>query len=152
MSTAAFSPRVPQDLYRPNQEDVHELSESPGGDLEVVSDPEREKCLKCAQPAKEQLELEVDRFFFKHLWACFEAPSLGQDRIAAATYKFHGELLGAAIAVFERAKQSMRCRQALRPKAEVQAWALLKRALDRFASKEFAKQYFSEPERAWDGV
>lgn len=123
-----------------------------GGDLEAVSPGRKNKCQKFAQPAKEQLERKVDEFFFKHLWACFEAPSLGQDRIAAATDNFHDELLQAAIAVFDNAKRSMPCRHVIRPKAEVQAWALLKGELIQFASKESAKQNFSEPEEARDRV
>jgi CRISPR system Cascade subunit CasA len=123
-----------------------------GGDLEAVSSSRKDKCLFYAKPAKEQLELKVDEFFFKHLWACFDAPSLGQDRIAAAIDQFHDELLQAAIAVFESAKQSMPCRHAIRPMAEVQAWALLSRALNQLASKEFARQYISEPEEARDRV
>jgi CRISPR system Cascade subunit CasA len=123
-----------------------------GGDLETVSPRRKVKCRKSAQPAKEQLERKVDEFFFRHLWTCFEAQSLGQDRIAAATDQFHGELLQAAISVFEGAKGSMPCRHVIRPKAEVQAWTLLKGELIQFASKESAKQYFSEPEEARDRV
>ena len=123
-----------------------------GGDLKTVSPSRKRKCQKFAQPAKEQLQLKVDESYFRHLWACFEAPSLGQDRIAAATDQFHDELLQAAIAVFDNAKRSMPCRIVIRPKAEVQAWALLRGELIQFASKESAKQYFSEPEATRDRV
>lgn len=149
--------RISQRLMEDSQKVIEGLklalaTVAAGGDLETVSPSRKSKCLKFAEPAKEQLELKVDEFFFKHLWACFEAPSIGQDRIAAATDQFRDELLQAAIAVFESAKQTMPCRRVIRPKAEVQAWTLLKGALNQLATKEFARQHFSNPEEARDHV